>query len=224
MLEGLGRVTAFELNKDAENIGLALNDTLKSAQANGEAVVVVGWSLGGLLAIGHLSQVHLAQFSGCLKGLVLIGCNPKFVGDASWPGVSKTVFADFTELLAQSPDKLLQRFNRLQMLGATEAKALARASDGWRRQSQAWGYTQLQRSLCWLSDRDMRPQLAALRIPVLHLLGANDALVPSKQLAEALSQTLPHQMTRVVDGMPHYPAANYSAQISALMTEFLHDE
>ena len=224
VLKELGRVTALELNSSSVNIGQALDKALQSAKDYEESVVVVGWSLGGLLAIGQLSQASLLPLSPHLKGLVLIGCNPKFVGNEAWPGVSKAIFDEFTDQLVQSSEKLLQRFNRLQLLGAAEAKVLARASDSWRSKSQAWGQAQLLHSLSWLSEWDKRPQLAALDLPVLHLLGAKDALVPSAQLEEALTRDFPGQMVRMVDGMPHYPDASSCVQIAILINDFLHDE
>ncbi len=216
VLELQGTVTIIELNAEEAELAKALNRSLDCSKAVGRSTVIVGWSLGGQVAIRQLYRAL-----GDVQGLVLIGCNPMFIGDEAWPGVTADIFVEFNQQLNAAPGRLLQHFNRLQMLGARKARELVRESAGWQQISLTWGKAWLQESLQWLEVWDVRPQLAKLDIPVLHLLGGRDSLVPTELLAQSLAQFVPQQRVKVIESLAHYPDPESCVLISDAILEFL---
>jgi len=109
-------------------------------------VCVVGWSLGGLLALS-LARRHPDKVSS----LVLLAATPRFVRAPDWPhAMDPGVLADFARDLAGDFSSTLARFLALQFLGAPgrgealrtlKARCLAMppAPGGWRKGSRSCG-------------------------------------------------------------------------------------
>src|SRR5690606_20829633 len=86
-----------------------------------EEVDLVGWSLGGTIAM-HWAATHPEQ----VRRLVLIAATPRFVGHAEWAhGVSPAVFRVFGAQLQRDPAALMQRFCVLQAEGEAQPEAVA---------------------------------------------------------------------------------------------------
>lgn len=158
---------------------------------------VLGWSLGGQMAI---RLAHAAPDR--VSAVVTLASNPSFVARDDWPeAMPERTFQGFESLCQKRPDKARQRFQLLQWQGDIDATAGLRR---WRECSddeQAWSDQALANGLQALREHDLRPQLTDLcerRIPVLHLLGRRDCLVPSS-VADALRDGWPQQRVEVVD-------------------------
>ena len=67
--------------------------------------ILIGWSLGGLVA-QQIANSHPEK----LKQLVLICSSPKFSKSAEWPGIDPKVLNFFTQQLEQDFSKTLLRF------------------------------------------------------------------------------------------------------------------
>jgi pimeloyl-[acyl-carrier protein] methyl ester esterase len=207
-----------------------LNALLVTASRTGISTLVVGWSLGGLLALRWLDQ--LPHPLPTALSLCLLTCNPKFVAEADWPGVSPQVFNEFSERLSAAPAATLARFNALQTRGGVGASSDLKFLKPWgsgntshsptRSPSELAGYAAndperttsivssdaLQETLGWLSALDERAALARLDCPVLCLFGDQDALIPP------LSGHLPGVDVKTIRGMAHFPG-HYAAPLVA---------
>ncbi len=87
------------------------------------ATILVGWSLGALLALelAHRAPQHVT-------GLVLVGGSARFVADDSavadgWPGLAAETVAAFRAGFADDPHATLKRFLALQCLGEPDRRA-----------------------------------------------------------------------------------------------------
>ncbi len=130
---------------------------------------LVGWSMGGILA---LRMFH--DRPEWFERISLIACNPCFVGAPDWPGVGLSMWSDFAEHLKQSPEKQWWRFVALQLLGEAQSVALMRQI---RQNRMCQPYGPWLEQLEWLQF-DARSLLADIPVPCRLLLGNADRLVP----------------------------------------------
>ena len=163
-----------------------------------EQSVLVGFSLGGMLAV----QLA-ARFSHRVQGLMTLASNARFTADATWPAaMAQATFDDFYQSAEQSLAVTLKRFLALQATGDHSNKALLkqlRALAG----ADAIAAPSAQSLLALLSHLDNRQALAALSklsTPVVHVLAANDSLVP-RAAADDLAAL--GQPVRLVDEAGH---------------------
>lgn len=153
--------------------------------------LVMGWSLGGQLAAALAERAPER-----VQALVTLASNPCFVEQADWPGLSEAELQVMAEELAREPRATLRRFDALQARGG-ERVWLRYLHQCRREQPQPV----LQTGLQWLRELDLRPGLARLDIPQLHLLGDADALVPAA-VAPALQTLLGERPEARVVSLP----------------------
>ena len=83
---------------------------------------VVGWSMGGLYA----TRLAIEEPNRVLY-LLNITSSPRFIAEASWPGVAKEVFTHFYKNLSVDIDKTLKEFIALQVNKSTAPFSLGTA-------------------------------------------------------------------------------------------------
>ena len=180
-----------------------------------EAVIWVGWSLGGLVCL-RLAE----QFPEKVLGLCLVATNPCFVKQEGWhSAIDKTIFDDFSKALKQDIDKTIKRFLALQVTGSktimTTIKKLQKAL-----QSRGRASTRaLDLGLDILSEADLRESLKTMSFPVKWILGSRDKLVPVV-LAESLKLIAPNADVIVVDDAAHAPFISHPELFAEQLTQF----
>ena len=142
-------------------------------------VTLVGWSLGGSLALKYA-----ALFPHRVKRLVLIGFNPCFVARDDWPcGMNDALFKQFVEGLSDNNEATLKKFLFLCAQGAADTRQLLRelrqlVSAGMKEHHLQRSEALLPAMLRLLGD-DLRQELHDVSCPVTHLLAEADGLVPA---------------------------------------------
>lgn len=159
--------------------------------------IVVGWSLGAMLALA-LATRHPDK----VRAQVLIGATPCFVSSDDWPhGLAPEVVSSFCDAFAQSPQRTLEKFIALQVMGDAHRAAckaqLIRALD-----DAATHHVSLMAGLHLLSYSDLRSMTPAQ--PTLLLHGEHDALMPLAA-AQHLERALPHAQLDVFPNTGHAP-------------------
>jgi pimeloyl-[acyl-carrier protein] methyl ester esterase len=163
--------------------------------------LLVGWSLGALLAL-ELARLRPRQ----VARLALIGGTPRFVASADWPhGLDEKTVSDFIEGYARDPAATLQRFLILQTFGDDarkhlfqplfEAACAPRAGQTFR---------MLADGLHILAATDLRASLAAVEQPVCLIHGGGDALMPPGA-AHWLADALPRARLTLLENRGHAP-------------------
>ncbi|HEB92043.1 MAG TPA: pimeloyl-[acyl-carrier protein] methyl ester esterase [Gammaproteobacteria bacterium] len=180
---------------------------------------LVGWSLGGVLAL----QVAL-EFPGRIKALVLVASSPRFVRADDWPdAMNSDVLRGFANELQSDCTKTIKRFLAIQALGSEHAREELRLL---RERVFAHGEPErkaLASGLDILMTADFRERLPQLQCPTLLLSGERDTLFPV-QAAQRTQALLADATLRVVQGAGHAPFLSHPESFVHVLQEFLNDD
>jgi len=177
----------------------ALQDVM--SQCPQEPFVLVGWSLGGMLAI-RLAQHYTTR----IKALVLVGSTPSFRQREDWLyGCDTPTFAAFEQGIASQASKIMSRFFALMFHDTNISrsdynKIVCQAVD----KNHPPSMLALQQGLQMLSDWDLRAQLAHIKQPTLVLHGQQDAVIPV-QAGQYLAEHIPHADWLCFEDAGHAP-------------------
>ncbi len=180
---------------------------------------LVGWSLGGLLAL----QVAL-DFPRRIEALVLVASSPRFVRGDDWPDAMQAeVLQGFAAELQTDFNKTIRRFLAIQALGSEHAREELRllrervfAHGEPDRQALASG-------LDILMTADFRDRLSRIQCPVLLLSGERDTLFPV-QAAQRTRGLLREATLRVVRGAGHAPFLSHPGEFVAALQAFMDND
>ena len=173
---------------------------------------LLGWSLGGLYAIGLA-----LRWPDRFDRLTLLACNPCFVRRPGWDcAVDAGVFDDFSTDLAQDWQRTLRRFLALQMQGEAGARFLARRVGEQVIAAGAPDPAVLQFGLEILKNCDARKSLGRLTQPSQLVLGERDLLVPIT-LARQINDVAPGIRVESVAGAAHAPFLSHPDAVAALL-------
>jgi pimeloyl-[acyl-carrier protein] methyl ester esterase len=141
--------------------------------------ILLGWSLGGLLAIKIATQVKISK-------LILIASTPKFVRSEDWPyGIDANNFQQFSDALQLNLSKGLKRFVSLQTQNKNQLKTLNQSIDALPASTIA-----LNQGLEILLNTDLIREFEQLKVPIKIILGERDTLIPIK-ISEWYKQQIP---------------------------------
>ena len=173
---------------------------------------VIGWSLGGQIAIGWA-----ARCPGRVRRLALVSSTPCFVKRQDWAhGIEGGTFETFFAGLEADPSGTLKRFCHLQSRGGKEAIRVSRAL-----QSLLPGDRPgLRKGLELLLETDLRREVSGLTNPALILHGTGDALTPFAA-AQWLVQNMNNARLFPLEGEAHAPLVSDPQGSLGAILEFL---
>jgi pimeloyl-[acyl-carrier protein] methyl ester esterase len=156
--------------------------------------ILVGWSLGGMLALS-LARMHAAR----LSGLVLLSSTPCFRRRPDWPhGCADEVFERFRTDLQRDATRLLDRFFALMLQGDKPDRQqylnIVRHAVDRRHPASLAG---LYHGLHLLDTLDLRSGLSDIRVPTLVVHGAADTVTPVGA-ARHLAERIPNATLRIM--------------------------
>ncbi|MFQ5489012.1 MAG: pimeloyl-ACP methyl ester esterase BioH, partial [Gammaproteobacteria bacterium] len=162
--------------------------------------IVMGWSLGGMVAM-ELARQQPQQ----LRALILVGSTPRFTAGDQWPhGLEPAVLTSFAQTLKQHPQRALQHFLTLQLQGCAAPRPLLRRLQQILDEAPPPRYEALAEGLKILRHSDLLPRLAEIRCPVLIIHGEQDSVVPWGA-GRALQAALPNATLQLIPGAGHAP-------------------
>lgn len=192
--------------------GLSFAQQLEAMQADLPAGSLVGWSLGGLYAIGLA-----ARYPQKFDSLTLIACNPCFVKKPGWEcAIDASLFDSFCEDLMQDWRSTLRRFLALQMHGDAAARDLTRRLTRQILNMHSPDLEVLRFGLELLKSEDARSDLASLEQPLKLILGERDQLVPFS-LQQQINDVAATIQVESVAGAAHAPFLSHPVQIAAML-------
>jgi len=176
--------------------------------------VLMGWSLGGMLATKIASQ-----YPERISSLVTLATNVSFVADEHWStAMQADTFAQFRAGFVENKVLSLKRFMALVAQSDEREKVVLK---GLRALLKGQAPNEL-----WLDHLDIlasidnRKNFSELAVPGLHLLGERDGLVPSDCAAKI--KTLNVKQTLItLPGAGHAPHWSSPASVVAQLRTFL---
>lgn len=160
---------------------------------------IVGWSLGGLLAIKFAHQ-----YPDLTVGVGLVASTPKFMEQGDWPGIKPNVLAMFSKQLQVDHKDTVKRFLKIQALGSESMRADLKQIQDWVFCVPDPKIEALDAGLTMLQNVDLREEFSTLTSPVNMVFGRLDSLVPSS-VEQKLIDLLPSAKISVLSGVSHAP-------------------
>ena len=174
--------------------------------------LVVGWSLGGLVAL-RLAELYPEKVSQ----LLLVASSPRFVQASDWHcAVEAEVFDQFAIMLQKDVMSTIRRFLALQVRGTSASMQTVKQLQGALSERGTPAIETMMNGLNILSSSDLRPSLKNLRVPVNWLLGDRDAIVPV-ELEPALQTLLPDADIQVMQGAGHAPFISHPEAFAEIL-------
>ena len=222
-MSACGRVTLVDLPGHGRSHGLSLGSLDEVVESLAGLLqpetVIIGWSLGGLVA-----QALAQAYPELVKGLVLVASTPKFTQSDTWKhGLADDVLQNFAANLQQDYQQTVKRFFALQFMGVRHDPAAMRRLQQDILSTPA-DLLALEQGLNILATADFtarRPE-----IPTLWLLGKLDRLIPVS-LLEELRQWGGNHQVELMNKAAHVPFVTHPTEFLASVVPFiraLHNE
>jgi pimeloyl-[acyl-carrier protein] methyl ester esterase len=177
--------------------------------------IVVGWSLGGLVALEWARARP-----GSLRALVLAASSPCFVQRADWPSaVPPATLAQFGDEFAASYRRTLLRFLSLQLQGSDDGRAALAQLRGRLFGSGDPTRATLDATRDLLATTDLRGSVPDIGVPTLVIGGERDTLVPSAAL-RWVARALPRGTLELIPGAAHAPFLSHPEAFVAALRRF----
>lgn len=179
---------------------------------------LLGWSLGGLLAM----QAAL-KYPKRLAGLILISATPCFIARDHWPeGLEAGMLKAMAMELAADPEVVVNRFLALEIHGSAHARDELKRLKSLALAHGLPGKAALLAGLKHLAETDLSNRLGEIQCPVLLLGGRRDKLVPWASL-EHSHRLLPNNRLVKIPGAAHAPFLTDAGAVADAIREFVRD-
>lgn len=185
------------------------------AQQIPPASLVLGWSLGGLVAT-QIAYTEPAK----VKALALLASSPCFMAQDGWPGMSTPVLQQFAKLLSADLALTVERFLAIQAMGSSSARLDTRRLKQAVLSLPLPDAHVLAGGLNILQTADLRDQLASLQMPVTYCFGRLDSLVPL-QIADLLPAYLPGVSINIFSKASHAPFVSHTDEFAGWLIDWL---
>ena len=177
---------------------------------------VLGWSLGGMVALEFARQ-HPRH----LRALVLVATTPRFLAGPDWEhGLPPAVLDEFSAGLVGDYRRTVQSFLALQTRGDEHSLETLRALRGRLASHGEPDPAALATGLQILREADLRDDLPRITLPALVIAGEHDRLtLPAA--GQALASTLPAARFSLVARSGHAPFLSHPAEVLDEVAGFL---
>ncbi|WP_335338203.1 pimeloyl-ACP methyl ester esterase BioH [Lacimicrobium alkaliphilum] len=180
-----------------------------------QRAVVVGWSLGGLVA-----QKLAIEYSAKIDRLICVNSTPKFMAEPDWPGIKPEVLDAFASQLHSDIGATVNRFLAIQAMGSSRAKADILALRSLLDKRPPPVAEALSGGLKILQQADIRSQLKAIRCPTLRIYGKKDSLVPVAVMDE-VERLQPHSVSMLFPAASHAPFISHASEFEQALRSYL---
>jgi len=183
------------------------------------AATLVGWSLGGQLALQLASQPELA-----VRRLVLVATSARFVQSSDWPaGLPAATLQGFAAQLEQDASRTIADFLELQVRGSLDAAAVRTRLQQALQQHGLAHPQALRAGLELLERNDLRELARSVSVPTLLIAGQYDRVTPPLA-AQALQRLLPQGELLQIARAGHAPFLSHPAAVAAALLDFMRSE
>ena len=198
------------------NIRSELHDFINSINSNN--IILLGWSLGGLVAVDYLKN-HKDK----TKKLILVTSNACFCKKDNWQyGLDDAVLENFTLQLEQDYKKTVDKFMALQMFGVDDYKQALKVLKNSIASRPEPSMASLREGLKVLKETDFRTSLNHISQPTLMITGEHDHLMPY-QAAEAMQPLFKKADCHMIKGAGHAPFISHQAEFINAIKNFTNE-
>lgn len=195
----------------AENLADAVAETIETP------VQLIGWSMGGMLALA-LAARHPDK----VTRLVLVGTSPAFVSRPDWPhALAPEVLADFAASLRRDARATLLRFLGLQAHGGEAVREVIGRLRACLFRRRLPAVEVLAAGLDLLREVDLRTHATAVRCPTLVVHGVHDGLCPAPA-GRWLAAHIPGARLAMHADAAHVPFLSHPRWFAGQVGGFLH--
>lgn len=201
--------------QSAEHIVARLDEQFSSHSA----VSVLGWSMGGMLAMrwAALAPKHIER-------LILVSTSACFTQRADWPhAIAQQTLQRFADELTVDYRATLTRFLSLQMAGSEQGRETLRSLRTRLFEKGQPSLDTLHWGLRILSETDLRHTVGALSQPTLIVSGGCDRLIPVAA-GQWLAQTMSKATLLVIEAAGHAPFLSHPDIFLNALEKFLDAE
>ena len=198
---------------DSDGLSTGSAKLLDRLQAHGEPTLIVGWSMGAIIALEAATRPPAN-----LQALVLLAPTARFCADAAYRfGVRDLVLRRMIARLGSHPQETLREFlcnaaHPEPLTGALLADAV--------QAGLSIPVPILKRGLDYLRLTDLRDRLPHVRVPVLIIHGADDGIVP-QGASETIAARLSTVTRAIIPGAGHMLPRFHLDTLRAHIIEFL---
>ena len=220
-LQTFCRVTMIDLpgfGRNAENMpdDYLLDEVVDLVnEAIPDDAVLLGWSLGGLVA-----QRLALRYPQKVSKLVLVASSPKFQAESDWPGIKPQVLQVFEQQLERDFSKTLDRFLAIQAMGSPSSKHDIKTIRHHVQQFPIPDERALRAGLKLLAEVDLRTFISESTIPTLRMYGRLDSLVPHKAVIN-IQQLDPNSECYTFAHASHAPFISHTEEFLTRLTSFI---
>lgn len=194
-LPGYGQNNHYQGEYSLSELTDWLNDQLEGSKP----AILVGWSLGGLVA-----QKFAINYPEKVHQLNLIGTTPKFMASDKWHGIKPEVLSMFADQLVENSKQTIERFLAIQAMGSRTARDDIKQLKELVLSAPEPAPMALAKGLELLEKEDLRAQWPLLQCPVYALFGKLDSLVPFKAI-EDIANLGGSPNLKILDKSSHAP-------------------
>jgi len=199
-----------------ENMRNELHDFINSIHS--ENIILLGWSLGGLVAVDYLKSNNEK-----IKKLILVTSNACFCKKDNWQyGVDDVVLEIFSQQLEQNYKKTVDKFMALQMFGSDDYKQGLKILKHSITSRPEPSMASLREGLKVLKETDFRTSLNHISQPTLMITGEHDRLMPY-QAAEAMQPLFKKADCHMIKGAGHAPFISHQAEFINAIKNFTNE-
>lgn len=174
------------------------NALLRALESEDGGVILVGWSLGTLIALEGALLCPMR-----VKELVLVSGTARMTSEGSYPGTDSRVLRAMRTRFSRASHSVLEEFAR-RCIGEFNASSIQAGKyvkefvDG----AVRLNVEHLAAGLRYLQKKDLRNMLPEIKTPAYLLHGNCDSIIPV-ECARYLEKKLPEARLKEVSGGPH---------------------
>ena len=178
--------------------------------------ILVGWSLGGLIAINIA-----ARYPELVRKLILVASSPQFANTDTWEhGVKKSIIDGFACDLTQNYRETINRFLAIQTFGSDKAKPVIREL---KEKVFAHGephLDSLSKGLQILKNCNLWQAAQHIPCPTLIVLGEKDTLIP-RSSGKQTQHAIANSQLSIIKGAGHAPFISHPDEFLKTIKTFI---
>lgn len=202
----IGKKIEQMLNQKIILINLS-KDLYKEIPANS---IIIAWSLGGLFAINYCYLFP----NNCAK-LILLSSTPKFIKDHNWLGIEPLIAKKFSQDCNQDYENLIDEFIKLIQFPNKDLVIRKFLNEHKSNNKKDMKYF-----LKLLFEEDYREKYKKLTIPILHILGSLDPIIPI-EIIDHLNLLNSNNVFKIIDQAGHIPFLTHTNLVKKYIEDFI---